>query len=95
MRWLVYEAYPDVGTIRLVLDNLNTHKMGSQAFEPTEARRIARRLELHYTPNTEVCLIRSREVFTKGIARKGLSLSLGTKWSSPAQSRTQGRQWTW
>ena len=52
MRWLVDKAYPDVGTIRLVLDNLNTHKMGSlyEAFEPTEARRIARRLELHYTP---------------------------------------------
>ena len=25
MKWLVDEAYPDVGTIRL-LDNLNTHK---------------------------------------------------------------------
>ena len=39
-------------TIRLVLDNLNTHKLGSlyEAFEPSEARRIARRLELHYTP---------------------------------------------
>ena len=38
---------------RLVLDNLNTHKLGSlyEAFEPSEARRIAKRLELHYTPN--------------------------------------------
>ena len=52
MRWLVDEAYPDVGTIRVVLDNLNTHKFGSlyEAFEPSEARRIARRLEFHYTP---------------------------------------------
>ena len=52
MRWLVDEAYPDVETIRLVLDNLNTHKFGSlyEAFEPSEARRIARRLELRYTP---------------------------------------------
>ena len=35
-----------------MLDNLNTHKLGSlyDAFEPTEARRIARRLEFHYTP---------------------------------------------
>jgi DDE superfamily endonuclease len=33
-------------------DNLNTHKIASlyEAFEPTEARRLARRLELHYTP---------------------------------------------
>ena len=52
MKWLVDEAYPDVGTIRLVLDNLNIHKFGSlyEAYEPSEERRIARRLELHYTP---------------------------------------------
>ena len=52
MRWLVDEAYPDAKVVRLVLDNLNTHKMGSlyEAFEPSEARRIARRLEFHYTP---------------------------------------------
>ena len=52
MRWLVDEAYPHTETIRLVLDNLNTHKLGSlyDAFKPAEARRIAKRLELHYTP---------------------------------------------
>ena len=52
MRWLVDEAYPHTETIRLVLDNLNTHKLGSlyDAFEPAEARRIAKRLEFHYTP---------------------------------------------
>ena len=52
MRWLVDEAYPDAKMIRLVLDNLNTHKLGSlyDAFEPSEARRIAKRLEFHYTP---------------------------------------------
>ena len=38
--------------IRGVLDNLNTHRIASlyKAFEPPEARRIARRLEIHYTP---------------------------------------------
>ena len=52
MRWLVDDAYPHTETIRLVLDNLNTHKLGSlyDAFKPTEARRIAKRLEFHYTP---------------------------------------------
>ena len=52
MRWLVEEAYPDAEVVRLVLDNLNTHKLGSlyEAFEPSEARRIAQRLEFHYTP---------------------------------------------
>ncbi len=52
MRELVDEHYPDAEVITLVLDNLNTHTPASlyQAFEPEEARRIARRLEFHYTP---------------------------------------------
>ena len=52
MKWLVDEAYPDATVVRLVLDNLNTHKLGSlyEAFAPSEARRIAKRLEFHHTP---------------------------------------------
>ena len=52
MRWLVDEAYPDAPVVRLVLDNLNTHRMASlyQAFPAAEARRIAKRLEFHHTP---------------------------------------------
>ncbi len=53
MKWLVDEAYPDATVVRLVLDNLNTHKLGSlyEAFGASEARRIAKRLEFHHTPN--------------------------------------------
>ena len=49
---LVDEGYPDRDRIVLVMDNLNTHKLSSlyEAFEPAEARRIAERLEIHYTP---------------------------------------------
>jgi hypothetical protein len=52
MQWLVDEGYPEAEGIRVVLDNLNTHKIASlyEAFTPTEARRIARKLEFHYTP---------------------------------------------
>ena len=52
MRWLVDEAYPDVPLVRVVLDNLNTHRKASlyQTFPPVEARRIARKLEFHFTP---------------------------------------------
>ena len=52
MRWLVDEAYPDVPVVRLVLDNLNTHRVASlyETFPPAEARRIAKRLEFHHTP---------------------------------------------
>jgi hypothetical protein len=44
--------YPDAETVRLVLDNLNTHTGASlyQAFSPAEARRLLSRLEFHYTP---------------------------------------------
>jgi uncharacterized small protein (DUF1192 family) len=52
MRWLVDEAYPEAEVVRLVLDNLNTHRPASlyEAFPPAEARRILKRLEFHYTP---------------------------------------------
>ena len=44
--------YPNVEKIILVMDNLNTHAPSSlyKAFTPAEARRIAKRLEIHYTP---------------------------------------------
>ena len=52
MKRLVDELYPRAETIRLVLDNLNTHTPAALygTFEPAEARRIARKLEFHYTP---------------------------------------------
>jgi hypothetical protein len=44
--------YKDAQRIVLVMDQLNTHKAASlyEAFEPAEARRIARKLEIHPTP---------------------------------------------
>jgi hypothetical protein len=52
MKWLVDERYPQAEVIRVVLDNLNTHKAASlyEAFAPEEARRIVKKLEFHYTP---------------------------------------------
>ena len=52
MRWLVDHAYPQAEVIRVVMDNLNTHRPASlyETFPPAEARRILRRLEFHYTP---------------------------------------------
>ncbi|OGO37222.1 MAG: transposase [Chloroflexi bacterium RBG_16_57_8] len=46
------ERYPDAIQVRLVMDNLNTHCVASlyQAFPPEEARRLAERLDIHYTP---------------------------------------------
>jgi len=49
---LVDVHYPEAERIVLVLDNLNTHGLGSlyEAFPAEEARRLSRKLELHYTP---------------------------------------------
>ena len=56
VKQLVDEDYPDKDRIVLVMDNLNTHHPSSlyEAFEPAEARRIAERLEIHYTPSMAV-----------------------------------------
>ncbi len=52
IRLLVDVIAPDAEKITLVMDNLNTHSIASlyKAFPPDEARRIARKLEVHYTP---------------------------------------------
>ena len=52
VKQLVDEDYPHKDRIVLVRDNLNPHHPSSlyEEFEPAEARRIAERLEIHYTP---------------------------------------------
>jgi len=52
MHQLVDEIYPQAEQVVLVMDNLNTHSKASlyEAFEPAEAKRIADKLEIHYTP---------------------------------------------
>jgi hypothetical protein len=44
--------YPDAEKVVLVMDNLNTHRIGSlyEAFAPSEASSLAQRLEIHHTP---------------------------------------------
>ena len=69
----------DAEKVVLVCDNLNTHKTASlyQAFAPEEARRLARRLEIHYTPkhgswlNIAECEL---SVFTRQSRRVGTSV---------------------
>ena len=52
VKGMLDDRYPQATKVRLVMDNLNTHTTASlyEAFEPEEARRLARRLEIHYTP---------------------------------------------
>jgi len=52
------ERYSSAVQVRLVMDNLNTHSIASlyEKFEPKEARRLAERLDIHYTPKHGSCL---------------------------------------
>ena len=52
MKWLVDEAYPDAEYLRVVLDNLSTHTIAAlyDTFRASEANRIRKRLEFHFTP---------------------------------------------
>lgn len=52
IRELLEVHYPQAPLVRLVCDNLNTHKIASlyEAFEPQQARVLAKRLEIHHTP---------------------------------------------
>lgn len=52
IKQMLDERYPKATKVCLVMDNLNTHNIASlyETFEPKEARRLAERLEIHYTP---------------------------------------------
>ena len=52
IKYLVDGMYPDAQKIILIMDNFNTHKPASlyKTFTPQEARRIVKKLEIHYTP---------------------------------------------
>ena len=52
IKTMLDERYPQAVKVRLVMDNLNTHDLASlyETFPPAQARRLAERLESHYTP---------------------------------------------
>ncbi len=52
IKGMLDQRYPNAVQVRLVMDNLNTHSLASlyEAFEPRDARRLAERLDIHYTP---------------------------------------------
>ena len=88
MQWLVDICSPAAEVIRVVLDNLNTHQIASlyEAFEPVEARRIARKLELHYTPKHGSWL-NMAEIELSVLQRQCLDAASPMKARSSAKSR--------
>ena len=80
MKMLCDELYPEATTIRVVLDNLNTHALGSlfATYPPEEAWRLARRLEFHFTPK-HASWLNMAECELSVLARQCLGRRLASK----------------
>ncbi len=80
MRDLVSVHYPDAHTVRVVLDNLSTHKAAAlyEAFPPEQARAILRRLEFHYVPK-HASWLNMVEIEIGVLARQCLNRRLGDR----------------
>ena len=78
-QWLVAERYPEAEVIRVVLDNLNTHKPASlyETFPAAEAHRRRQKLEFHYTPKHGSWLNRA-EIELSVLARQCLQRRIAT-----------------
>jgi hypothetical protein len=97
------EDYPDARVVRLVMDNLNTHTVGSlyEAFEPAEARRLAERLEIHYTPKHGSWLniaeiefrVLSGQCLDRRIPDRATLEQEVAAWEADRNARTRGVDW--
>lgn len=103
IRILLEEDYPDAEVVVLVMDNLNTHSIGSlyEAFEPARARELARRLEIHYTPKhgswlniaeTELSVL-SRQCLNRRIESFELLESECRSWNVERNGLQKGVDW--
>lgn len=100
---LVDEDYPNAKKIVLVMDNLNTHTTASlyKRFPPAEARRLARKLEIHYTPKHGSWL-NMAECEISVMARQALGERMGsmeqfqratTVWAKERNEKQAGIDW--
>ena len=100
---LLEERYAQAEKVILICDQLNTHVIASlyKAFPPEKARRLAQRLEIHYTPKhgswlniaecelsvlTRQCL-RTRTASVAALVRKV------TPWARDRNARQRGVNW--
>lgn len=77
---LVDEDYPHARKIKLVCDNLNTHTIASlyETFPAEEAHRLARKLEIHYTPRNGSWL-NMAEIDLSALSRDYLDQRIGSE----------------
>jgi hypothetical protein len=90
VRVLLEEDYPTVARVRLVCDNLNTHTTAAlyEAFPAEQARALARRLEIHYTP-VHGSWLNVAEIELSVLARQCLDRRIG----SAEQLRAEASAW--
>ena len=103
LRWLVEDVHAEAEKIVLVTDNLNTHTPAClyEAFPPEQARRIAEKLEWHYTPKHGSWL-NMAEIELSVLARQCLDRRIATReemdqevqaWRSARNDREVKVQW--
>lgn len=103
IRELVEVHYPETEGIRLVMDNLNTHTVASlyEAFPAQEARRLAQKLEIHYTPKhgswlniAEIELsAMTRQCLNRRIPDRATLTSEVAAWEQERNGRQKGVDW--
>lgn len=91
VRMLLDEDYPHVRRVKLVCDNLNTHNIASLylAFPAEQAHRLARRLEIHYTP-CHGSWLNVAEIELSILSRQCLNRRIG----SATELRREIKAWT-
>ena len=103
IKTMLDERYPQATRVRLVMDNLNTHSTASlyETFAPEEARRLARRLEIHYTPKhgswlnvaeIELSALNS-QCLNRRIANIGLMRTEVAAWERDRNNRSAAIDW--
>jgi transposase len=103
LRWLAEDMHPDAKKIVLVMDNLNTHKLASlyEAFEPSRARALAERFEIHHTPKHGSWLnmaeiefsVLGRQCLHRRIATKEELIKEIAAWEDDRNDRRIGTRW--
>lgn len=103
LKALVDDLYPAAEVIRLVTDNLNIHTPTClyETFVPEEARRIAAKLEWHYTPKHASWLnqveieigILSRQCLKRRIPTKAVLQQETAAWEAPRNAAKETIQW--
>lgn len=103
IKYLADVMYPDAEKIILMMDNLNTHKAASlyKRYPAPEARRIIKRLEIHYTPKhgswldiAEIELnVMTRQCLTRRIESISVLRDELSSWESERNTRAAKVNW--